>query len=83
MGDALAHAAAAAQPTASREGKEEKGEEQKRPVADAAAGGELSAVSTVVEAPVYSMDYRSLCLLYSGYVESQLAVYFTQHFRLR
>ena len=82
--DALTHnAAAAAEPTASREGKEEKSAVQRKPVADGAAGGELSAVSTAVQEPVYSMEYRSLCLLYSGYVEAQLAVYFTQHFRLR
>ena len=74
--------AASSQP-ASRGGKEEKIEAQKRQVVNEMEG-ELNAVSTVteVEDPVYSMDYRSLCLLYSGYVESQLAVYFTRHFRL-
>ena len=78
-------AAATTEQGAGTGGKEEKKEEQKRQVLEGVMGGELSAVSTTaeLEEPVYSMDYRSLCLLYSGYVESQLALYFTQHFRLR
>ena len=78
--------AATVHQAASRGGKEERKEEQKRQlVADDVVDGELSAVSaaTELEDAVYSMDYRSVCLLYSGYVESQLALYFTSHFRLR
>ena len=69
----------------SRGGKEEKKEEQKKHVADEVVERELGTISSVAELedPVYTMDYRSLCLLYSGYVESQLALHFTRHFRLR
>ena len=85
QGGQMTAAAATGAAVGAGQGKGEGKEEQKRRVVDEVAEGESGAVSTTaqVEDAVYSIDYRSLCLLYSAYVESQLALYFTRHFRLR